>query len=348
MVGIRRLAQHLDISIGTVSRALNGRPDVNEETRRRVLEAALELGYAPNQAGRSLRKGSTGVIGFMMQTGSEITGNGDTFFMSVFDGVQAVFSRHNLDLVVLLCSSRENPDAYLRRTVARGFADALMISATRHDDPRIDFLADRRIPFITLGRSRSDAGHPWIDLDFEGLAHTGIDRFVLQGHRDIAIAAPADDTNLGHIFVEAARETLATHGLPLMPDRLLRSTPSEAGGYEMAQTIIAMETRPTAILLVNEVTAIGFYRGLYDAGLTPGRDIAVIGFRESPQAKFLSPPLTCFRLDLHGLGEALAEALLATMPAYKEQYPLGTVRKIWPMTLVEGLSDREPASVPSP
>src|SRR6188768_3395143 len=59
MKGIRRLAQHLDISIGTVSRALNGKPDVNEQTRQRVLEAAAAMGYVPNQAGRALRKGST-------------------------------------------------------------------------------------------------------------------------------------------------------------------------------------------------------------------------------------------------------------------------------------------------
>ena len=99
MKGIRQLAEHLDISIGTVSRALNGKPDVNEETRRRVLEAAEQLGYVANQAGRSLRKGATGIIGFMMQTGHDITGQGDTFFMRVFDGMQTVLARHKLDLV---------------------------------------------------------------------------------------------------------------------------------------------------------------------------------------------------------------------------------------------------------
>ena len=87
MKGIRQLAEHLDISIGTVSRALNGKPDVNEETRRRVLEAAEQLGYVANQAGRSLRKGATGIIGFMMETGHDVTGQGGTFFMRVFDGV---------------------------------------------------------------------------------------------------------------------------------------------------------------------------------------------------------------------------------------------------------------------
>lgn len=215
MKGIRRLAQHLDISIGTVSRALNGRPDVNEETRRRVLEAAERLGYVANQSGRSLRQGTTNIIGFMMQTGTEITGQGDTFFMSVFDGVQAVFARHKLDLVALLCSSEEDPTDYLRRVVARGFADGLILSATRRHDPRIEFLAERNIPFVTLGRSLTDAGRPWLDLDFEGMAQIAIDRLVARGHRRIAVTRPHDDANLGYVFVDRCREALAAHGLPL-------------------------------------------------------------------------------------------------------------------------------------
>ena len=156
MTGIRRLAQHLDISIGTVSRALNGRPDVNEATRKRVLEAAAELGYVPNQSGRSLRQGTTNIIGFMMQTGQEITGQGDTFFMSVFDGIQTVFARHHLDLVALLCSSEEDPDEYLRRVVARGFADGLILSATQRHDPRLEFLAARKICLLYTSPSPRD------------------------------------------------------------------------------------------------------------------------------------------------------------------------------------------------
>ena len=104
MVGIKRLAHHLNISIGTVSRALNDRPDVNADTRQRVLKAAHELGYIANQSGRSLRRGVTGAIGFMIQTGPQFNVQGDNFFTSVFDGVQTVLNRHHLDLVVLLCA----------------------------------------------------------------------------------------------------------------------------------------------------------------------------------------------------------------------------------------------------
>jgi DNA-binding LacI/PurR family transcriptional regulator len=338
MTGIRRLAQHLDISIGTVSRALNGRPDVNEETRKRVLEAAAELGYVPNQSGRSLRQGTTNIIGFMMQTGAEITGQGDTFFMSVFDGVQTVFARHHLDLVALLCSSQEDPDDYLRRVVARGFADGLILSATQRHDPRLEFLAKRKIPFATLGRSLTDVGQPWLDLDFEGMAQTSIDRLVAKGHRRIAVTRPHDDTNLGYLFVDQAASALAAHGLSMDPDLVFRSTPNEAGGYQIARDLLSKKDRPTAIVLVNETNAIGFYRGVNEAGLQPGRDIAIIG-RHSPQSHFLSPSLTGFSLSRRDLGIALAETLLATMPAFSHFYPNAELRKIWREELIEGESD---------
>ena len=116
-MSIRELAQHLNISIGTVSRALNGRSDVNPETRKRVFEAAAKFGYVPNQSGRSLRQGTTNAIGFMIEMNSETSLHGDTFFMSVFAGVQSVFKAHHLDLVVLLCPFDDDPYEHLRRVV---------------------------------------------------------------------------------------------------------------------------------------------------------------------------------------------------------------------------------------
>lgn len=343
MKGIRRLAQDLDISIGTVSRALNGKPDVNEQTRQRVLEAAAAMGYVPNQAGRALRKGSTGVVGFMMQSGSQITGEGDVFFMSVFDGVQTVCARHQLDLVVLLCSSEEDPDAYLQRVVARGFADALIISATKRHDHRIEFLAKRKIPFIALGRSLTDVGHPWLDLDFEGMAQTGVDRLVARGHRRIGVFAPQDDTNLGYVFIDSYRDALRRHGIPFDPDLIFRTNPNDRGGHEMGERIAAMPAgqRPTGFILTNEMLTVGLYRGLYDCGIRPGADFAIIG-RHSTNAQYLNPKLTCFYLSLRELGIQLAESLLATMPAYADQYPLGVVRKVLPLELIEGDSDSQP------
>ncbi|MBP1851997.1 LacI family DNA-binding transcriptional regulator [Rhizobium halophytocola] len=339
MKGIRQLADHLGISIGTVSRALNDKPDVNPQTRRRVLEAAETYGYVANQAGRSLRRGTTGIIGFMMQTGHEITGQGETFFMSVFDGVQTVLARHHLDLVALLCSSEEDPDAYLKRIVARGFADGFILSATRRQDGRLAMLQKAGIPFLTLGRSQSDIGQPWYDLDFEGMADVAIRRLIAAGHSRIAISRPLGDINLGYVFEARCREILESRGLALPTSRVFRSQPNESGGYALAREFIASPERPTAMVLVNEATVIGFYRGLEEAGLRPGRDIAVIG-QHSPRAQYLSPALTCFRPALRELGVSLAETLLSTMPDFAESYPDAQRQVLWPMDMVEGESDR--------
>lgn len=338
MVGIRRLADHLQLSIGTVSRALNGRPDVNEETRARVLKAADALNYVANQSGRSLRRGVTGAIGFMVQTGPQFNVQGENFFTSVFDGVQTVLNRHRLDLIVLLCSADEDPDQYLRRMVLRGFVDGMILSHTLRIDPRIAFLSDRKLPFVTLGRSQTEAGQPWIDIDFEGIGRLAVERFVARGHRDIAVSLPFDDINLGHVLHAAVSTAMGRLGLVLRPDHVLRSQPGEAGGYEVANQLCQMSRRPTAIVLSDESLAIGLYRGLTERGIVPGRDIAIIG-RDSLAVRFLTPTLTRFGQTLRNLGIELGEALLALMPPYDQAYPLGTLRKVWPLEFTAGESD---------
>lgn len=338
MIGIKSLAEHLNVSIGTVSRALNGRPDVNEDTRKRVLEAAEALGYVPNQSGRSLRQGTTNAIGLMIESSPETAANSDNFFLGVIDGLQSCFSRHGLDLVVLPCADEE-PHAYLERIAARRLVDGMIISATQRTDQRIDFLTKSKIPFIALGRSGSGDNHPWIDLDFEGVAMRAIDRLVANGHRRIAVGLPSSDINLGFMFYDGYKAGLAKHGIALDPALVIRTRSTEQGGYLLADEVLRLSDKPTAVLLIYEVMAVGVYRRFRESGLMAGRDIAVIGFRESPLARYLSPTLTSFRVSLRDLGISLAESLLATMPAFAGAHPIGVTHKIWPMELVEGESD---------
>lgn len=336
-VNIRDLARHLDVSIGTVSRALNGKSDVNAETRRRVLEAADTLGYSPNQSGRSLRQGTTGMVALMLPT-TRAMPLADTIFMQVLEGLRAFLGERSLDLMVLLCGPEENAYAYLRRVVARRIADGLIIADTQRIDPRIDFLLESRIPFVAFGRSTSGGSHPWIDLDFEYVAEFAIDRFVATGHRRIAVATTADEINYGYVFADAYRSALTRRGMPVDPDLVLPVENSEAGGYALGQRILAMADRPTAVVLVNGVMATGLYRLLVERGLEPGRDLSIISFLEE-RGLLLSPKVTCFRSDVPGLGARLGEALLATMPAHAAHPEAPVIQELWPLQLVPGESD---------
>jgi DNA-binding LacI/PurR family transcriptional regulator len=129
-----------------------------------VLEAAEELGYVPTNPAAACARARTNIIGFMMQTGTEITGQGDTFFMSVFDGVQTVFARH-VSIWSPCSARRKKIPTTISAVSSRGFADGVILSATQRHDPRFEFLAKRKIPFVTLGRSLTDAGQPgWTSI----------------------------------------------------------------------------------------------------------------------------------------------------------------------------------------
>ncbi|MGI4748679.1 MAG: substrate-binding domain-containing protein [Janthinobacterium lividum] len=336
---IRALARHLDLSIGTVSRALNGRKDVRETTRVRVLEAVAALGYVPNHSGQTLRRGQTRTVAFVLTPSADSAAQGDPFFMALFGGIQAALATRQLDLMVLLARSDEDQFAFLQRAVSRGLADGWLLSATMRHDPRIPFLLERKVPFATLGRSLSGGSQPWIDLDFEAVAHQSVARLAAAGHRRIALADPASDINLGHVFADAYRAALEKAGLSADPSLLVRVETDESGGYEAVDTLLGLTDPPTALILNGETMPVGAYRRLHEAGKRPGRDMSLIGVRETPASRGLSPSFTCFTLSLHDLGRDLAEALLLAMTPDDDGLSAPPVQRLWPMTLVEGTSD---------
>lgn len=341
-LSIRELARHLNVSIGTVSRALNGRHDVSDETRRRVLAAADELGYSPNQSGRSLRQGVTGMIALILPASGKMA-LADTIFMKVLEGLRAFLDGRNLDLMVLLSGPGENAYAYLRRVAARRLADGLIIAETQRIDPRIDYLLEKEIPFVAFGRSESGSGYPWIDLDFEHVAEEAVGRLASLGHERIAVATAASEINYSYVFANAFREALLRRGLPFDPQLVIRVDNSDDGGYEFGSRVLAMRRPPTAVVLVNEFMAIGLYRRMKEEGLIPGRDLAIVGFQEEPNSRLLTPRVTCFRTALPALGARLGEALLATIPAHAPSESAGRIiQELWPMEFVPGESDGPP------
>lgn len=338
MRGISRLAHELGLSTGTVSRALNGKPGVNERTRRLVMEAAQRLGYQPNQAARTLASGRTGAIGFMFEVYPEVAVMGDNFFLGVIDGVQSVLAAHGLDLLVLPCPGRQPRLAYLDRLVARGLVDGMILSNTDRVDPHIELLQSAGLPFVALGRSLAEKEFAWVDLDFEHVAETSIDRLVSGGHQRIAVTVPFGELNHGYVFLEAYRDALERRGIAFDPDLVLRTGLGAEDGYLMVDELLDRSEPATAILLIYETAAVGIYRRLAERGLRPGADLAIIGLRDEAVIRYMTPSLTCFELSLLDMGARLAEAILAQLtPEAKGGGELMQVKM--PMHIRPGESD---------
>ncbi len=340
-MNLKELSKLLGLSQTTVSRALNGYPEVNAQTRERVLRAVKETGYRPNKAAQRLATGKAGSIGLVMPTapGHE----SDIHFGEFLSGIGDTARRHDHHLV-MMPSDPDDEVGALRRLAVSGNVDALMIAYMRPNDPRLDMLRSLSLPYIVHGRSlHAVEDYPYVDIDNEAAFYDAARLLLQLGHRRIGLVTPGTELNLGYVFADAYRAALSANGLAYDPGLLVRSEQtSEEGGYHAADALLALDQRPTAMLLVNEIMAIGVYRRLHEAGLTPGRDMAVIGLRHSPQARFLSPALTCFDISLIDLGRRLAQGLLASMPAYRDSQPFGLVQEVWPMELVAGESDPPP------
>lgn len=346
MIGIRDLAQHLNISIGTVSRALNGKADVNADTRQRVLDAAAALGYSPNQSGRSLRHGKTHLIGVMIPTSRGKTLL-DFGFAEVLDGIRRVVAAQKHDLAVFLYSADDDPFAHLRRVAERRLADGLIIADTVRNDARIDYVIDHSIPFVAFGRSRSGGDHQWVDIDFPGAVKQAVDRLVGLGHQRIGLLLTQRELNFLGLVRDAFRRALKSHGLAFDNELIQRHSHGEDSGYLGAEALLALADRPTAVLTQNGNVAVGLYRRLNEAGLRPGKDVSVISLIGDVQAQFLSPALTSFNTDLWQIGTELGQALMAEVRQGPGTPPAAPVQLLMPMLLSPGESDLRAARPPA-
>jgi DNA-binding LacI/PurR family transcriptional regulator len=336
---IRDLARHLNISIGTVSRALNGRSDVHPETRKRVLDAAAKLNYAPNQSGRSLRKGHTHAIAFLLQPHPGDHEFGEPIFMPFLKGVQAVFARHGLDLIAVMDDPGEAQER-LRRIVEARWADAIILAWTRRIDPRIDYLTKVGFPFATFGRSRSGGStYPSIDFDFVTAGGEAVDRLVGLGHERIAVVTPSPSLNFAHLFRQGYRNGVKRNGLIHDPNLVATGEVNEAGGYVATKALMDRRDVPSAIIFNNDAMALGGCRALGELGLEPGTDVGLIVAAGSRFAGYLSPALTSFAAQLEPIGRRLAEMLLASMSRYAGAEGPQIKREVWPLELTARESD---------
>ena len=336
---IRELARRLNVSIGTVSRALNGRADVSAETRRRVVEAARKLNYAPNQSGRSLRKGATHAVAFLLQPHPGDHPYGEPFFLTFMKGLQAGLAERGLELIMVMDPPGGEQER-LRRVVEARWADAIVLAWTRRRDPRIEYLSEVGFPFATLGRSLSGGtAYPSLDLDFVRAGEESVARLAARGHRKVALVSPPPELNFAYLFRRGYRQGLRRAGLAFDPALLAAGEVNEAGGYAATRELMQGRNPPTAILFNNDALALGGCRALGELRLQPGRDVAAIVIVDSPLCSYLSPALTGFSVALEPLGRRLAEMLLAAMPHTVGPDGPRIMREVWPLALIARESD---------
>ena len=310
-MGIRLLARELNLSIGTVSHALNNRPDVNDDTRARVKEAAQRTGYVPDQSGRSLRKGRTGIVAVVIPTAG-VGAQTDGGLFALLEGCRRGLRAAELDLVVLFRGPDEDALESLRRIVSRRIADAVIVNHTIARDPRLAYLRENGVEHVSLGRSAGCEPESWVDFDFEGAAAESARLFVGGGHRRFALVLGGLRMNYEDLLVEAFRAELARQGLRPETARVVRGFGARLP--DEGRAVFSGPGAPTAVLAGHEGIAAALYGELAELGQRVGRNVALVSALPAIDNRMMSPRLTHFDADLDAAGVALAERLIAVLP----------------------------------
>jgi DNA-binding LacI/PurR family transcriptional regulator len=303
-MGIRDVARQLGVSIGTVSRALNDRPDVSEATRARVKAAAARLGYVPNQSGRSLRTGRTGMVAGIVPAIGPAAGS-EGIFLPIFEGARKRLREDDLDLVMLFCGDQEAPEVALRRLVARRIVDGVILTRTLPEDARVACLHDAEMPHVAFGRSRGLADTAWVDFDVAGAVEQGLAMLHAAGHRRFALCLRDHGATFTILAEAAFLRCGARAGLAGDALQVLRLHDAEEAADALARQ------RPTAVFAVDEALAASLYRVFDRLGRPVGREVALICLLPVRSCEALHPRLSSFETDLCAVGRQLADRLIA-------------------------------------
>ncbi|WP_022882439.1 LacI family DNA-binding transcriptional regulator [Gryllotalpicola ginsengisoli] len=304
---IEDVARTAGVSKGLVSLALNGRPGVAQETRKRIDAAVAELGWRPSANARGLATKRAYSLGFIVRR-DPITFQADPFFASFLAGVESVLAERDQVLVLSVVPDVEREFEAYRRLTSDRRVDGFLITDLLQDDPRVRLVADLGQRAVTLGRPDSESPFPAIVRDYDA----GIDELLTHlaelGHRRVAHVA--GDERMQHATTRLTRhlEVAARLGLQTIVEHTDFSPES---GAAATHRLLDRSERPTAIVYANDPMAIAGIAVAHERGLTLPRDLSITGMDGSDTGRFVYPALTTLDNDPVGWGRAAATALLS-------------------------------------
>lgn len=309
---LKDLSAELGLSPTTVSRALNGYPDVSEATRLRVLEAARRHNYRPDARARGLATGSAKAIGHVIPTSTkhEMV---NPVFADFIAGAGETYARTGYDMVLSMVGDDDESRVY-RDFAATRRVDGILVHAPLTADPRIALLRELGLPFVVHGRvSEETAPYSWLDVDNRRAFHRATVLLLDLGHRRIGLI-----NGLEHMDFALRRRTGYLDALSerqVEADAALMSSEemTEPYGYRAALGMLDHDRPPTAFLVASLISALGVRRAVEERGLVIGRDISIV--THDDELSYFSdadavPVFTATRSSVREAGRLAAQMLI--------------------------------------
>ena len=274
-MNLKELATRLGLSPTTVSRALNGYPEVNEATRERVVAAAKRHNYHPNTRAIRLATGRAMAVGHVIPiaTRHEIV---NPVFADFIAGAGETYSRNDYDMVLSVVPDDEEEATY-RGLKSKGNVDGVIVHAPRTHDPRIPLLREIGLPFVVHGRATGTADpYCWLDVNNRRAFQRATEFLLDLGHTRIGLVNGLEFMDFAIRRRTGYLDAIGQRGIAADPALMASNEMTEIAGYRATQAMLALPRPPTAILASSMISGMGVRRAVETAGLVVGRDISII------------------------------------------------------------------------
>jgi LacI family transcriptional regulator len=302
--GIVEVASRARVSIATVSRAFNTPDMVRLKTRRRIEEAANELGYIRNRLAGSLHSSFSGTVGLIVPTID------NAIFAEMIDAFASRLRKHDRTLLIATHGYDLSLEVAIVRSLLERRIDGVVMVGLDHEAVPLNMLEQRNVPAIAIWNYREDAALPCIGADNFRAGHDVAQYLVELGHRDIALIFPDTASNdRARDRMNGALSAIRKSGYEITQDRIL-SCPYDIGEAKRLATRMLRQDRPSAILCGNDIIAQGVMYAAYALGLDIPSDISIAGIGDFRGSADIEPGLTTIRLPARRIGTLAADRIV--------------------------------------
>lgn len=305
-ITIVEIAKHAGVSRSTVSRVINDDPNVNAETRQRVRAVLQKMNFHPNAAARGLAAGRTRILGLVIPMGVA-TLFADPYFPQLIQGISTACNQYDYSTMLWLAEP-EYERRMIQQIVSSGLIDGVIVASALNNDPVVEALRARRIPFVLVGRHPSHADITYVDVDNRLAARDAVFYLLRLGYQRVATITGPHNMIAGVDRLDGYKDALRARGLIANPAFIVEGDFTEGGGYEAMQRLL--EQNPDAVFAASDAMALGAMRALREAGKKIPDDVALVGFDDLPIAGRTEPPLTTVRQHIQRAGFVAAETLI--------------------------------------
>ncbi|MEU7925249.1 LacI family DNA-binding transcriptional regulator [Micromonospora sp. NPDC049801] len=308
------VAARAGVGRGTVSRVVNGSPQVSPEARAAVQQAIAELGYVPNRAARALVTQRTDSVALVVSESGERVFT-EPFFAAIVRGISSGLLETPMQLWLAMAQSpveRERVEHHLTNQ----HVDGVLLLSLHDSDPLPTLLEERGLPAVLGGRParmlQPGAQPAWfVDVDNVGGARQAVEYLTSQGRRRVATIAGPQDMGAGLARLAGYTEAVKATGVGVNPDLIAYGDFSESSGATAMRRLLNACPDLDAVFVASDLMAFGALRTLRDAGRRVPEDVAVIGFDDAPVARQADPPLTSVFQPVEEMGRQMARLLVA-------------------------------------